>query len=221
MAELKEIIHETLSRAGIQHPPVEMEKILKVLDLEDLFFDSGIDQENGTVLFLDQLKGKWRIKIPSSLPRGRLIFDLAHECVEYLALKADIKCSHREINEGAVEMLIPEKWGKEFIEKEGLDLFAFKRAFSTPSLDTCAYRLLDLAPFPGVLVVLRDGERRVHRRRQRAWFSPDEEEFIQEASTSPNPIIRNLKGEVFQSFPIWDQRKFRVKKSYIYFWEGN
>lgn len=221
MANLKGLIWETILQAGIKGPPVEIEKILRSLDLDDLFFDSELIPEEGTALFFDRWKGKWRIRIPGFLNRKRLTFDLAHECVEYLALKSELNCSHKEINEGAAELLIPEKWGKDLIEKEGLDLFALKRKFNTASIDTCALRLLNLSPYSGVLVVIQGEERMVKLKRRRRWFSPDEEAFILEASFSPQPLERTVKRKVFRSFPLWDEKKFRVKKSYIYFWDRN
>lgn len=221
MAGLKELIWETILQAGIKEPPVEMEKILRFLNLDDLFFDSEIIPEEGTVLFFDPLKGKWRIRIPGSLNPKRLTFDLAHECVEYLALKSEINCSHQEINEGAAELLIPEKWGEDLIKKEGLDLFAFKRKFNTASIDTCALRLLNLSPYWGVLVVVQGKERMAKFKRRRRWLSPDEEAFIAEASLSPHPLERSQERKVFKSFPIWDEKKLSVKKSYIYLWDRN
>lgn len=221
MTGLKELIWETILQAGIKEPPVDMEKILRFLDLDDLFFDSEIIPEEGTALFFDQLKGKWRIRIPGFLNRKRLTFDLAHECVEYLALKSELNCSHREINEGAAELLIPGQWGKDLIEKEGLDLFALKRKFYTASIDTCALRLLNLSPYWGVLVVVQGKGRMVKFKRRRKWLSPDEEAFIAEASLSPHPLERSHEGQFFKSFPIWDEKKLRVKKSYIFLWEKN
>jgi hypothetical protein len=218
MGALEQVILDTLAQAGIYGPPVNIEKVLKVLGLDDIFFDYSKPPKGGTCLFFDDFKRKWRIRLLPSLPPERRTFDLAHECVEYLALREEFKGPHYQINEGAAELLIPRKWAEECIRKNGLDLFALKRLFSTASFDTCALRLLRLSPWPCTLVVVTENEKRVMGRKK-AGLSPDEEVFVNRAFRTPTPLLTSRGKKLLRSFPIPDEKRLKIKKAYIYVWD--
>ncbi|MCR4432665.1 MAG: ImmA/IrrE family metallo-endopeptidase [Caldiserica bacterium] len=219
MGALEQVILDTLAQAGIYGPPVNIEKVLKVLGLDDIFIDYSKPPMGGTSLFFDDLKRKWRIRLLPSLPPERRTFDLAHECVEYLALREEFKGPHYQINEGAAELLIPRKWAEECIRKNGLDLFALKRLFSTASFDTCALRLLRLSPWPCTLVVVTENEKRVMGRKKKAGLSPDEEVFVNRAFRTLTPLLTSKGRKLLRSFPIPDEKRLKIKKAYIYVWD--
>lgn len=236
MQLLEQAILQSLKDAGVTSPPVSLDLLLKHLGLDDLFWDFSCPEEKGSSLFWDEKKNKWRIRLSPLLPRNRLPFDLAHECVEFIALNAKLEVPHFKVNEGAAQLLMPTLWVQGTIQQKGFDLFAVKRVFSTASLDTCALRMVTLSQRPCFLFTCRPSPRN-----EGTKFSParivgrflvscqgtshglkkrviDEKEttFLLEACSSLFPLVKNGEGGVLKAYPVVDNRGTRIKKLFLF-----
>src|SRR5450756_1768556 len=123
--ELERVILQTLEEAGITGPPVILEHVLEHLGLS-IFWDYKQAADRKTYLFPDPKgDGGWRIRLSPLLPRQRVPFDLAHECVEFLAMRRGIEGPHWQINRAAAELLLPTAWVEEVIALDGFDSVSY------------------------------------------------------------------------------------------------
>lgn len=218
MSALEGAILRTLREAGIEKPPVEVERVLRFLDLDDICWCSD-QQVKQVALIHSEKKGKYRILAPTNYPAERLPFTLAHECVEYIALREGLKPEHWKINQSAAELLLPTAWVRQCISDEGFDLFALRRRFSTASLETCALKLLGLSPFPCFLTVAdRKGMRRrsYSRKSLERPISDVEEETLTEAFSGIDIVERTGGGLRCRAFPAPDTRKQCIAKVFLF-----
>ncbi len=236
METLENLILQTLSEAGIDSPPVPLEVILGHLGLDDLFWDYSHPEEKGSSLFRDEKKNSWRIRLSPWLSRERLSFDLAHECVEFIALRAGLEAPHFKVNEGAAQLLMPALWVRKTMRETGFDLFAVKRTFSTASLDTCALRMVILSQRPCLLFTCQPlpaqdenglpflktaGQLMISCRGaspglKRRTANEKETSFLEEACLDFFPLVRNTDREVIKTYPVLDERRTRVKKVFMF-----
>ncbi|MEI6309595.1 MAG: hypothetical protein WCP58_08145 [bacterium] len=156
---------------------------------------------------------------PTNYPAERLPFTLAHECVEYIALREGLKPEHWKINQSAAELLLPTTWVRQCISDEGFDLFALRRRFSTASLETCALKMLGLAPSPCILTV---ADRKWMRRRSYTRkglerpISDVEEEALTEAFSGIDIVERVGGGLRCRAFPAPDTRMQCITKVFLF-----
>ena len=218
MSALEGAILRTLREAGIEKPPVEIDRVLRFLDLDDICWTSD-QQVKEVALIHSENKGKHRILAPTDYPAERLPFTLAHECVEYIAMREGLKPEHWKINQSAAELLLPTAWVRQCIRDEGFDLFALQRRFSTASLETCAIKLLGLAPSPCILTVAdRKGMRRrsYTRKGLERPISDVEEEALTEAFSGIDIVERVGGGLRCRAFPVPDKRRGGIAKVFLF-----
>ncbi|MCX5970075.1 MAG: hypothetical protein NTV14_00925 [Coprothermobacterota bacterium] len=218
MSALEGAILRTLREAGIEKPPVEVERVLRFLDLDDICWSSD-QQVKQVALIHSENKGKHRILMPTDYPAERLPFTLAHECVEYIALREGLKPLHWKINQSAAELLLPTSWVRQCISDEGFDLFALQRRFSTASLETCAFKMLGLATSPCILTVAdRKGMRRrsYTRKALERPISHLEEEVLAEAFCGIDVVERVGGGLRCRAFPVPDRRRGGIARVFLF-----
>lgn len=218
MSALEGAILRILREAGIEKPPVEVERVLRFLDLDDICWSSD-QQVKQVALIHSENKGKYRILVPTNYPAERLPFTLAHECVEYIALREGLKPVHWKINQSAAELLLPTAWVRQCISDEGFDLFALRRRFFTASLETCALKMLGLATSPCILTVAdRKGMRRrsYARKALERPISHLEEEVLAEAFRGIDIVERVEGGLRCSAFPVPDTRKQYITKVFLF-----
>ncbi|MEI6530254.1 MAG: hypothetical protein WCN99_02080 [bacterium] len=215
--ELERVILQTLEEAGITGPPVILEHVLEHLGLS-IFWDYKQAADRKTYLFPDPKgNGGWRIRLSPLLPRQRVPFDLAHECVEFLAMRRGIEGPHWQINRAAAELLLPTAWVEEVMARDGFDLFAVARAFSSATFDTCALKMLLLGPKPCILTVSGNGRWRAFSPgTKRQKLTPTEQEFLDLSFTSPFPQKGYIGGLHLHAFPIPDRRGLRIEKVFLF-----
>ncbi len=215
--ELERVILQTLKEAGITGPPVILEHVLEHLGLS-IFWDYKQAADRKTYLFPDPKgDGGWRIRLSPLLPHQRVPFDLAHECVEFLAMQRGIEGPHWQINRAAAELLLPTAWVEEVIARDGFDLFAVARVFSSATFDTCALKMLLLCPKPCILTVSGNGRWRAFSpgtKRQKLTLT--EQEFLALAFSSPLPRKEHIGGLRLHAFPIPDRRGLRIDKVFLF-----
>jgi hypothetical protein len=221
MSLLEMAILRTLKDAGVTAPPVELEKVLAFLNLDDVFLDYGDPGNRQTVLFFDRKKEKWRIRVSPHLPLKRLPFDLAHECVEFIALREGLEEPHFKINEAAAELLIPTQWARKCLEENGMDLFALRRTFSTASFDTCALKMVRISAQSCFLVIAtRQGNQLINGKgRGRKTLSESEVTLLEKAFNSSSPFEVKEGKKTLRAFPVPDDRKREIQKVYLFIWD--
>jgi hypothetical protein len=218
VSTLEGAILQTLREAGIERPPVEVNRVLRFLDLDDICWSSDA-QVKEVALIHSENKGKYRILVPTNYSIERLPFTLAHECVEYIALREGLKPMHWKINRSAAELLLPTAWVRQCIDEEGFNLFALRRRFSTASLETCAIKMLGLAKSPCILTVAdRKGMRyrSYTRKGLERPISDMEEEVLAEAFHGIDIVERARGALSCHAFPVPDKRKGGIAKVFLF-----
>jgi hypothetical protein len=218
VTDLEEAILRALEGAGVEGPPVEVEHVLRFLGLDDINWDYQAPAHD-VALYFDPQKGKQRIRMPARRATCRQSFDLAHECVEFIALREGLKTPHWKVNRAAAELLLPSAWVTRCLEEKGFDLFAMHCRFSTASLEVCAQKMRTLAPGPTILTVADS------RGQWRRFFSPYlaerpisdfEKAVLEEAFTLFQPFRRSLKGVQCQVYPVPSEKTRTVSKVYLF-----